>query len=56
MLWGIWSTPSLWLLPGPLWAGGIGPTKIPSMGIIEIFIISYTWNHLTVWKQTNNVE
>ena len=28
-LWGIWSTPSLPSLPGPLWPGGTVPDKGP---------------------------
>ena len=35
-LWGMWSTPSLSLLPGPLWPGLIAPDKVLSMGQIEL--------------------
>ena len=35
-LWGIWSTPSLPLLPGPLWAGVVAPDRVQSMGQIEL--------------------
>ena len=35
-LWGMWNTPSLPSLPGPLWPGVIAPDKVPSMGQIEL--------------------
>ena len=35
-LWGIWSTPSLPLLPGPLWLGIVAPDRVLSMGQIEL--------------------
>ena len=31
-LWGMWSTPSLLLLPGPLWPGMVAPDKALTMG------------------------
>ena len=31
-LWGMWSTHSLPLLPGPLWPGMVAPDKALSMG------------------------
>ena len=31
-LWGIQSTPSLLLLPGPLWLGVVAPDRALSMG------------------------
>ena len=31
-LWGMWSTPSLPLLPGPVWAGMVIPDRALSMG------------------------
>ena len=31
-LWGMWSTPSLQLLPDPLWPGMVAPDKALSMG------------------------
>ena len=31
-LWGMWSTPSLLLLPGPLWPGVVEPDRVLSMG------------------------
>ena len=36
MLWGMWSTPSLPLLPGPLWAGVVAPDSTLSMGQTEL--------------------
>ena len=30
--WGMGSTPSLTLLPGPLWPGVVAPVRAPSMG------------------------
>ena len=38
-LWGIWSTPSLPLLTGPLRPGVVAPDRILSMGQIELFDI-----------------
>ena len=38
-LWGIWSTPSLPLLLGPLWSGVVAPERVLSMGQIELFDI-----------------
>ena len=34
-LWGMWSTPSLPLLPGPLWSGVVAPDRVLSIGQIE---------------------
>ena len=31
-LWGMWSTPSLPLLPGPFWPGMVAPDRALSMG------------------------
>ena len=31
-LWGIWNTPLLPLLPGPLWPGQVAPYRVQSMG------------------------
>ena len=39
-LWGMWSTPSLLLLPGPLRFRVVVPVRVPSMDQIELF------NHL----------
>ena len=38
-LWGMQSTPSLLLLPDPLWLGVVAPEKVLSMGQIELFDI-----------------
>ena len=35
-LWGMWSTPSLPLLPGPLWPGVVAPDKGPIYGLNRI--------------------
>ena len=35
-IWGIQSTPSLPLLPGPLWPGILAPETVLSMGQIEL--------------------
>ena len=37
--WGIWSTPSLLLLPGCLWPKVVAPDMFISMGQIELFDI-----------------
>ena len=36
---GMWSTPSLSSLPGPLWATLIASDRVLSMGQIEVFDI-----------------
>ena len=38
-LWGMWSTPSLPLLPSPLWSGVVAPDRVLSIGQIELFDI-----------------
>ena len=38
-LWGMWSTPLLFLLPGPLWPGMVAADRVLSMGQIELFDI-----------------
>ena len=38
-LWGMQSTPSLPLLPGPLWFGVVAPDRVLSIGQIELFDI-----------------
>ena len=61
---GMWSAPSLPLLPGPLWLGVVAPDRVLSMGQIEQtlcankwlmlncdFLYSKTWNYLTVCKK-----
>ena len=35
-LWGMWSTPSLLLLPGPLWPGVVAPDRALSRGKKEL--------------------
>ena len=35
-LWGMQSTPSLPLLPGPLWPEVVAPIRVLSMGQIEL--------------------
>ena len=35
-LWRMWSTPSLPLLTGLLWLGGVAPDRVLSMGQIEL--------------------
>ena len=35
-LWGMRSTPSLQLLPGPHWPGVVAPDRIQSIGQIEL--------------------
>ena len=36
-LWGMWITPSLPLLPNPLWPGEVAPEKVLSIDQIELF-------------------
>ena len=36
---GIWSTPSLPSLPGPLWPEVVAPDSVLSMGQLELFSI-----------------
>ena len=48
-LWGMLSTSSLPLLPGPLWAGVVALDRVLSMGQIELF------DHLTVCKQMTDI-
>ena len=38
-LWGMWSTPSLPSLPGPLWPGVVAPDRVLSMSQKELFDI-----------------
>ena len=47
-LWGMWSTPSLPLISGPLWPKRIRPDRIPFMDQIKEF------NHLIVCKNDSN--
>ena len=50
VLWGMWSIPSLLLLPHLLWPGVVVPVRVPSMGEIEIF------NHFLYLKPFNEVQ
>ena len=38
-LWGMQSTPSLPLIPGPLWPRVVAPDRVLSIGQIELFDI-----------------
>ena len=38
-LWGIWSTPSLPLLPGQFWPRMVVPVKVPSIDQIKLLTI-----------------
>ena len=46
----MWSTPSLLLLPDPLWHSVVVPIRVSPMGQIELF------NHLTMCKQMTDFE
>ena len=48
-LWGMQSTPSLPLLPGPLWPGVAAPHRVPSIDQIDLFDSIYVSNR-TVWR------
>ena len=62
-IWGMWSTPLLPLLPGPLWPGMVATDRVLSMCQIEQTVCkqvtdvklwplySNTWNHFTVCKK-----
>ena len=63
-LWGMQSTPSMPLLPDPLWAGMVAPDKVLSMGQIELnCLLMLNWIvcnrtvfdieivYLCVWKE-----
>ena len=45
VLWGMWSTPSLLLLPGLLWLGVVALDRVLSMGLFDI-LIEYKTNDL----------
>ena len=49
-LWGMWSTISLLLLPGPLCSRVVILVGVPSIGQIELFI------HLLYWKPFDCVQ
>ncbi len=59
-LWGMWSTPLLQLLPGPLWARVVGPDRVLSIGQIELNCIimlnwiDWHWTVLTFKLSANN--
>ena len=38
-LWGMWSTPSLPSLPGPLWPRVVAPDRVLFMGEIKLICI-----------------
>ena len=52
-LWGMWSTPSLSLLPGSLWPGVVAPNRALSMGQTELnYVLMLNWivSIGTVWQ------
>ena len=49
-LWGMWSSPSLPSLPGPLWPRVVAPDRTRSMGQIELnCLLMLNW---IVWNRT----
>ena len=49
-LWGMWITPSLLSLPGPLWPGVVAPDRVLSMGEIKLNCLRMiNW---LVWNKT----
>ena len=62
-IWGMWSTPLLPLLPGPLWPRLLAPNRVLSIGQIKQTMCKQmtdvklwqfycnTWHHLTVCKK-----
>ena len=46
-LWEMWSTPSLPLLPGPLWPCVVAPDRALSLGQIEMFDIKTCCKQMT---------
>ena len=53
-LWGVRSTPSLPLLPGPLWPGVVAPDKGPIYGLNRIkSILLLKW---IVWVKLNSLK
>ena len=53
-LWGMRSTPSLPLLPGPLWPGVVSPDKGPIYGLNRInSILMLEW---IVWVKLNSLK
>ena len=67
-IWGMWSTPSLLSLSGPLWPGVVAPNRVLSMCQIEQTVckqmtdinlwLSYSniWNHVTVCKKKSQAR
>ena len=47
---GMWSSPSLSLLPGPLWLGEVAPDRVLSMDQIELFDIQTECKQMTYAK------
>ena len=45
---GMWSTPSLPMLPGPLWPGVVAPDRVLSIGQIELNCV-----HMLNWITSN---
>ena len=48
--WEMSSSPSLPLLPGPIWSGVVAPDNVPPMDQKELF------KHLTVCEQTSAMK
>ena len=46
-LWGMWSTPSLPLLPGPLWPSGVAHDRVQSMGQNDLLYIKIVCKQMT---------
>ena len=51
-LWGIWSTFSLPLLPGPLRPKVVAPDRVLSMSPIELFGIEIEWKQMDLFNWT----
>ena len=55
---GMWSTPSLPSLPGPLWSGVVAPDRVLSMGQIElkcVFMLNWiAWNRTVLYAKLNS--
>ena len=66
-IWRMWISPSLPLLPGPLWPRVVAPDRVLSMGQIEQtvckqmtdvklwLLYTNTWNHLTMWRKSSDL-
>ena len=46
-IWGMWSTPLLPLLRGPLWPEAVAPDRVLFMGQIELFDIQTVRKQMT---------